>query len=47
VRADSLRQLHEWLERYRQFWDARFEHLDELIEEITDKETSHARKRRK
>jgi DNA-binding transcriptional ArsR family regulator len=47
VRADSLRQLHEWLERYRQFWDARFEDLDELIEDIKKKETSHARKRRK
>jgi DNA-binding transcriptional ArsR family regulator len=55
VRAESLRQLHEWLERYRQFWDARFDELDGLIEEIRkkgeikekQKETSHGRKRRK
>lgn len=49
VRADSLRQLHDWLERYRQFWDARFDELDGLIEEIKEKEkeTSHGRKRRK
>ena len=47
VRADSLRQLHDWLERYRQFWDARFDDLDELIEEIKKKETSHGRKRKK
>jgi DNA-binding transcriptional ArsR family regulator len=51
VRADSLRQLHDWLERYRQFWDARFDDLDELIEEIKKeeikkKETSHGRKRK-
>jgi DNA-binding transcriptional ArsR family regulator len=48
-----LRQLHGWLERYRELWDARFEELDELIEEIkntearTQKETSHGRKRKK
>jgi DNA-binding transcriptional ArsR family regulator len=47
VRADSLRQLHDWLERYRQFWDSRFGELDGLIDEIKKKETSHARKRRK
>jgi hypothetical protein len=46
VRADSLRQLHDWLERYRQFWDSRFGELDGLIDEIKKKETSHARKRR-
>ena len=35
LRAQPLRQLHDWLERYRQFWDARFEQLDEVIEELT------------
>ncbi len=25
LRAKPLRQLHDWLERYRQLWDARFE----------------------
>jgi DNA-binding transcriptional ArsR family regulator len=46
LRAQPLRQLHEWLERYRELWDERFEQLDELIEELK-KETSDGRKRRK
>jgi DNA-binding transcriptional ArsR family regulator len=47
LRAQPLRHLHDWLERYRQLWDARFEELDELIEELKEKERSHGRKRRK
>jgi DNA-binding transcriptional ArsR family regulator len=46
LRAQPLRQLHGWLERYRQLWDARFEDLDELIEELTRQETPHGRKRK-
>ena len=34
LRAPELRRLHEWLERYRQIWGARFEELDELIERL-------------
>ena len=37
LRARRLRQLHDWLERYRQLWDARFEELNELVEEIKAK----------
>ena len=47
LRAQPLKELHEWLERYRQFWDARFEELDALIEQLTAEERSHGRKRRK
>jgi DNA-binding transcriptional ArsR family regulator len=47
LRAQPLRQLHEWLERYRELWDERFGQLDELIEELKNKETSDVRKRRK
>jgi DNA-binding transcriptional ArsR family regulator len=43
--AQPLRDLHHWLERYRQIWDARFEELDELISEMTAKESSDGRKR--
>ena len=42
LRALPLRRLHEWLERYRQLWDARFEELDGLIEELKDKEKRDA-----
>ncbi len=47
LRAQPLRQLHDWLERYRQLWDARFEEMDQLIEELKDKEKSDEPKKRK
>jgi DNA-binding transcriptional ArsR family regulator len=45
LRPQPLRELHDWLERYRQLWDARFDELDELVSELRRKETSDARKR--
>ena len=36
-----------WLERYRQRWDERFDELDRVVEELTRKEKSDERKRRK
>jgi DNA-binding transcriptional ArsR family regulator len=38
LRPESLRRLQDWLERYRQLWEARFEELDELVEELKAKE---------
>ena len=37
LRAQPLRQLHEWLDRYRRIWEQRFEQLDELVEELERK----------
>ena len=36
-----------WLERYRQRWDERFDELDKVVEELTRKEKSDERKKRK
>ena len=47
LRAQPLRQLHEWLERYRQLWDARFEELDKVIKHLKKKEKSDGRRKRK
>jgi DNA-binding transcriptional ArsR family regulator len=47
LRGEPLRALHDWLERYRKVWDVRFEALDELLEELEQKEKSDDRKRRK
>lgn len=48
LRPQSLRQLHEWLERYRSIWDARFDELDAIVTELTEQEKTYARiKRRK
>jgi DNA-binding transcriptional ArsR family regulator len=37
LRAKPLRELHDWLDRYRAIWDARFAALDELLEELEPK----------
>lgn len=47
LRPQPLHQLHDWLERYRQLWDARFDELDELIEELKTKERTDGRRKRK
>lgn len=36
--ASRLEQEMEWLERYRQLWDARFDRLDRVIEDLKRKE---------
>jgi DNA-binding transcriptional ArsR family regulator len=36
-----------WLERYRQRWDERFDELDKVVEELTRKEKSDERRKRK
>ena len=46
LRAQPLRELHDWLDRYRKVWDARFSALDELLAEIEPKEGPHVRKKR-
>src|SRR5215210_8034219 len=46
----GLRRLDEevaWIERYRQLWDARFEELDNVVEELQRKEKVDGRKKRK
>ncbi len=47
LRPQPLRRLHSWLERYRLVWEESFEQLDELVEELKKKETSHERHTRK
>lgn len=34
IEAAPLKEATEWLERYRKFWAARYENLDELLEEM-------------
>ena len=35
-----------WLEKYRQLWDARFDELDKVVEELKQKEKADGRKKR-
>jgi len=46
LRPQPLRELHHWLARYRMLWDARFEQLDDVIEDLAAKEKRHRRRRR-
>jgi DNA-binding transcriptional ArsR family regulator len=36
-----------WIERYRQLWDARFDELDRIVDELQRKEKVNGRKKRK
>src|SRR3954469_3384240 len=35
-----------WIEKYRQLWDARFDELDKVVEEMKRKEKANGRKKR-
>ena len=45
LQAAPLRELSDWLERYRRIWDARFAAMDEVLEELGTKERGAARKK--
>ena len=42
----GLAQEAAWIERHRQLWDARFDALDKVVEELTRKEKRDGRKKR-
>ncbi len=41
-----LEQEAAWIERYRQLWDAHFDELDKVVEELKRKEKTDGRKKR-
>lgn len=46
----GLRRLEEeaaWIERYRQLWDARFDELDKIVEELKREKSADGRRRGK
>jgi DNA-binding transcriptional ArsR family regulator len=45
--SHRLEQETAWIERYRRLWDARFDELEKVVEEIKQKEKVDGRKRRK
>src|ERR1700760_3965393 len=42
LRPEPLKQLYDWLDGYRRIWEARFEELDTIVEELKQKEQSDA-----
>ena len=47
LRAQPLREMDGWLRRYRRIWQERFEELDQLVEELKNKEKPHGSRKRK
>jgi len=47
IEAGPIKEVADWADRYRKIWEARLDRLDEYLEELTKKEKSHARKRRR
>lgn len=39
LKAEPLREVAEWVEQYRQFWEARMDRLEAYLKEIQCKET--------
>ena len=45
LQAKPLRDVADWVERYRRHWEERFGRLDRYLRELQTKEKQHARKR--
>ena len=46
LEAEPLREVSDWVERYRRFWEARFVRLDTYLQQLQKKEKTNVRKRR-
>ncbi|MEQ1763361.1 MAG: metalloregulator ArsR/SmtB family transcription factor [Pyrinomonadaceae bacterium] len=47
IEAAPLKVANEWIERYRQFWEVRYDHLDLLLEEMMIEAKPKTKRRRK
>ena len=45
LRPAPLRELEEWVERYRRIWEGNFQRLDALLDQMKAIEKKHRRKR--
>jgi len=44
LKAKPLRDVADWVEHYRKFWEESFDRLDEYLLELKKKEKKHGRK---
>jgi DNA-binding transcriptional ArsR family regulator len=44
IGARRLEEVTEWIEQYHRLWDARFRELDQVLDELKQKERSDERK---
>jgi DNA-binding transcriptional ArsR family regulator len=50
LRAAALKEAHDWIDSYRQFWDGAFDRLDTLLTELQQppkENPRHARKQKR
>lgn len=47
LEAGPLKDVADWVERYRSFWEQSFDRLDDYLIELKQKEKKHDRKQRK
>jgi DNA-binding transcriptional ArsR family regulator len=45
LEAKPLKDVAEWVEDYRRFWDETYDRLDDYLQELQRKERNHGRKR--
>src|SRR2546428_6684772 len=43
LEADRLREVADWVERYRRFWEESFDRLDGYLRQLQEKPSAHAR----
>ena len=51
IEAAPLKEANDWLEKYRKFWEARYDKLDDVLEEMkaeqANKAETNSKRRRK
>jgi len=47
IEGARLREVSDWLDHYRKFWEESFDRLDEYLRELQKKEKKNARNKRK
>ncbi len=47
IEAAPLKEVADWTERYRAFWEERFDRLELYLQELLAKEKKHGRKQRR
>src|SRR6202521_2591924 len=47
LEAGRLKEVADWVEHYRRFWEQSFDRLDDYLRKLQTKEKKHGRKQRK
>ena len=47
LEAKPLKEVSDWVQHYRQFWEQSFDRLDDYLLDLQSKEKTHGSKRRK